>query len=138
MSAAPHGHPPLRQLDRELFGPAVIGPDNDNPFQSAGTRRHRLGVRPLPVANGHAVLVVAAVVVTMIELADLDVVAVADGTRIERVRVPMGHHLHAFDHVTDAVLRRATRRPVHPQRAPATHPRRTRIQIRKVGVVIHA
>ena len=47
-----------------------------------------------------------AVVIAEIEFVDLDLVAIANREGVERVRVPMGHHLHALDHVRDAVLQR--------------------------------
>ena len=74
---------PLGQLHRELVGPAVPGPDERQPVPVEPVGRGAvLGVRASPVADGHAVLVVAdAVVVAVIELVDLDLVAVADRAR---------------------------------------------------------
>ena len=116
----------LGQFQREFVGPPVAGPDERQPIPVEPVGRGAvLGVRPPPVADGHAVLVVAdAVVVAEIELVDLDLVAVADRGGVEGVRVPMGHHLHAIDQVLDAVLRRPARWPMHAQRLPASHPRR--------------
>ena len=84
-----------------------------------------------------AVLVVTdAVVIAEIELVDFDLIAVADGHAVETFRMPEGHHLHALDHVLDAVLGSAARRTMNTKRLPAQHPRRERVQIRQVGVMI--
>ena len=70
-------------------------------------------MRSPPVADGYAVLVVAdAVVGAEIEFVDLDIVAITNRAGVERVRVPMGHHLHAIDHVLDAALGRPARWPL--------------------------
>ena len=70
----------LRELGGELVRAAVAGPDEREavPVEPVGGGAV-LGVGAAPVADRHAVLVVAdAVVVAEVELVDLDLVAVAD------------------------------------------------------------
>ena len=129
----------LGQFQREFVRPPVAGPDERQPLPVEPVGRGTvLDVRPSPVADGDAVLVVAdAVVIAEIELVDLDLVAVAHRAGVERVRVPMGHHLHALDHVCDAISWRAAGWSMHAQRLPAPHPRREGVEVGQVRVVIH-
>ncbi len=84
-----------------LVGPAIACPHEAEavPVEPVGGRAVHV-VRAAPVPHGDAVLLVTdAVVVGVVELVHLDFVAVADRAGVERLRVPVGHLLHAIDHV---------------------------------------
>ena len=118
---------------------AIPGPHERQAVPVQPVRRGPVHVvRPPPVADRHSVLVVAdAVVVLVVELVDLDLVALAHRPAGERLRVPVGHLLHALDHLGDALVRPAARRAVYPQRLPPRRPRREAVQVRQLAVVIH-
>ena len=118
----------LGQFQREFVGSPVAGPDERQPIPVEPVGRGAvLDVRSPPVADDYAILVVAnPVVVAEIEFVDLDLVAVADRAGVEGVRVPLGHHLHAFDHVLMPSLgvrpdgpwtRSGFQRPIHGAKA---------------------
>src|SRR5208337_2108226 len=110
----------------------------ERPFQSEAIGRSAVfPVRPTPMTNNDAVLVVAdAVVVLIVELVDFHLITVADRKLIEAVGVPVGHRLHALDHGHGAILGSATRGTGDAQRLPAPHPGREAVDVWEFAIVI--
>jgi len=91
-----------------------------------------------PVTDDYTILVVAnAIVVTEVELVDLDFIAFTHRHDVEGIHIPVDHTRHVIDHCFSAVFWRATRWASLTQRLPATQPRGKAVDVRQFAIVIN-